>query len=74
MSETNLDLEAKLHRYFKARRLKYRQQLSDLASRRDQIVHKGHDIDQQAAGELIRAARSFISHYARELLDLDLFQ
>ena len=55
-------------------RLRYRQQLNDLASRRDQIVHKGHDIDQQATSELLHAARSFITHYAREFLDLDLFQ
>jgi hypothetical protein len=55
-----------------ATRLKWRQQMSDLASRRDQIVHKGHDIDASTASELMKMTRSFLSHYGHEFLAIDL--
>jgi hypothetical protein len=66
------ELESHLKQTKGPHRLKWRQQMSDLASRRDQIVHKGHDIDVSTVNDLMKSTRSFLSHYGKELLGIDL--
>ncbi|MDP5281413.1 hypothetical protein Q9Q95_20980 [Sphingomonas sp. DG1-23] len=55
-------------------RLAHRDQISSLIGRRDNIIHRAHEI---SANELMRGlidARRFIERYGRDLLQIDLLQ
>jgi squalene-hopene cyclase-like protein len=54
--------------------LAYRDPLSSLASRRDGIIHRAHEISAEELDRGMRAARSFIDRYGAELARLDLLQ
>jgi hypothetical protein len=54
--------------------MRYRVQVLQLASLRDGIVHRGHEVDSTQSHELLRAVKLFISKYSRELLDRDILR
>jgi hypothetical protein len=54
------------------RHMRHRVTILRLASLRDGIVHRGHDIDVRQCYELLSAVRVFMSKYSRELLDRDI--
>ncbi len=56
------------------RLMRYKVQVLQLASLRDGIVHRGHDIDIGQSHDLLRAVKLFISKYSRELLDRDILR
>jgi hypothetical protein len=47
-------------------------QIKELAALRDQVVHKGHDVEPATSTRLVGYAVRFVTHYARELLEVDL--
>jgi hypothetical protein len=55
-------------------RLRYRDQLSSLASRRDGIIHRAYEISSNELDAGMQAARRFIEQYGAQLLNLDLLQ
>lgn len=54
--------------------LAHRDALRSLASRRDGIIHRAHEISAEELDRGMRAARGFIDRYGAELVRLDLLQ
>ena len=55
-------------------RLPHRDQLSSLVGRRDGIIHRAHEISAAELDAGISHARRFVTHFGKELLQLDLLQ
>lgn len=55
-------------------RLPHRDQLSALVGRRDGIIHRAHEISGAELDAGIGHARRFLTHFGKELLQLDLLQ
>jgi hypothetical protein len=56
------------------RHLSFRDQLQSLISRRDNIIHRAHEVSADELKTGMAAARKFIGKYGAELVSLDLLQ